>query len=180
MLEENERSRTIREIFYRDKYLSLRRDTEKQIITSIHTDNEAVIVPLLDQDTVLLAIEPSEAFGEPTILLPGGTIEVGEAPEEAALRELQEEIGYTAARLDFLGELRAWPKYLEARSFVYLARGLTLSQLEGDEEYPILIERVALKDFESLVMQGHLRDARVVAALALARHFLQKEDETSV
>ncbi len=161
----------MRELFYQDQYISLYRDPEKQIVTSIHTHDDAVIVPLLDEDTVLLAVEPSEAFGEPVMVLPGGTIEAGEVPEEAALRELQEEIGYTAARLDFLGELRPWPKYLAARSFVYLARGLTPSKLAGDEDYSILIERVALNDFEDLVLQGHLQDARVIAALALARHF---------
>jgi ADP-ribose diphosphatase len=167
----------MRELFYQDRYTAIYRDSEEKIVTSIHAQNDAVIVPLLDQDTVLLAIEPSEAFGEPTIVLPGGIIEAEEGPEEAALRELQEEIGYTAAHLDFLGELRPWSKYLAAQSFVYLARGLTPSKLEGDEAYPILIERVSLQHFEHLVVQGRLQDARVVAALALARHFLQEGKE---
>ena len=137
------------ELFYQDKYMVLYRDPEEQVLTSIQADNDAVLVPLLDEDTVLLAVEPSEAFGGPTVVLPGGIIEAGEAGEAAALRELQEEIGFSAARLDFLGEIRPWPKYLKVQSFVYLARGLVPSKLEGDEDYPILIEQVSLSNYAS-------------------------------
>ncbi len=83
----------MRKLLYQDKYLSLYCDPEEQVVTSIHAHNDVVVVPLLDEDTVLLAVEPSEAFGVPTVVLPGGTTEAGEAQEEAALRELQEEIG---------------------------------------------------------------------------------------
>jgi hypothetical protein len=93
-----------------------------------------------------------------------------------ANRELQEEVGYRADRLDFLGELRPWSKYLAVRTRVYLARDLRESALPGDEAYEIGVERVPLAAFEALVDQGRLRDARAIAALHLARRFL--EDET--
>src|SRR5436309_2937554 len=83
---------------------------------------------------------------------------------ETANHELQEEAGYAAGRLDFLGELRPFSKYLTARSFVYLARALTPSHLQGDETYSIGVEQVPLGEFEALIAAGRLLDARVIAA----------------
>ena len=58
------------------------------------------------------------------------------------------------------------------RSYVFLARDLSPSRLPGDESYAIGIERVPLAAFEPLLAAGRLLDARVIAALFLARRFL--------
>src|SRR5207302_3299781 len=102
----------------------------------------------------------------------GGIAEQGETHEQAALRELQEEIGYTAVRLDFLSEVRPFSKYITLQSFIYLARELVPSKLQGDEEYPIAIKQVPLKEFECLITSGRLLDAPTIAALFMARSFL--------
>jgi ADP-ribose diphosphatase len=137
--------------------------------------DEALIAPLASDGDVLLSVEPAPAFnGESTLILPGGIVEPNETPSAAANRELQEEIGYKAGRLDLLGELRPYSKYLSVRSFVYLARDLSPGRLTGDEGYEIEVERVPLGDFESLIVDGRLRDARVIAALFLARNFVNE------
>jgi ADP-ribose diphosphatase len=135
----------------------------------VQAADEALVVPLTAEGEVLLSLEPSAAFGESTLILPGGIVEASELPAAAANRELQEEIGFKAGRLDFLGELRPFSKYLTVRSFVYLARNLIQSKLAGDEDYEVGIERVPLSDFETLISNGHLHDARVIAALYMAR-----------
>lgn len=138
----------------------------------VRTGDEVLVVPLTAQDEVILAIEPSAAFGEPTLVLPGGETEVGEPHDVTANRELQEEVGYKAGRLDFLGELRPFSKYLTVRSFIYLARDLTGSKLAGDEDYTIEQLRVPLSEFDDPIRAGRLLDARVIAALYMARQFL--------
>ena len=139
------------------------------------TGEEVLAVPLTAAGEVLLTIEPSPAFGEPTLILPGGQTEPDEPQDETANRELQEEIGYRAGRLEFLGELRPFSKYLTVRSFVYLARDLMASRLKGDEGYEIGVEHVPFSNFEPLIVSGRLRDARVIAALYLARSLLESE-----
>lgn len=139
------------------------------------TSDEVLVVALDSSGDVLLASEPSAAFGEPVLILPGGCTEPGERHAETANRELQEELGFRAARLDPLGELWPWSKYLQVRSHVYLARDLTPSRLDGDESYEIGGERVPLAQFESLIAAGRLRDARAIAGLYLARAFLTRE-----
>ena len=88
------------------------------------------------------------------------------------MRELQEEIGFRAGRLDFLGELRPYSKYLAARTFVYLARDMTPHKLEGDEDHDIGVHLTPLSEFERLIAASRLLDARVIAALYLAQDFL--------
>jgi ADP-ribose diphosphatase len=136
-------------------------------------DDEVLIVPVTSEGEVILTIEPSAAFGEETVILPGGIVEQGEEHTETASRELQEEVGYIPGQLDYLGELRPFSKYLTTRCFVYLARDLIPSKQEGDEDYPIQLEYVAMSEFEQLIAVARLLDARVIAALYMTRHFLQ-------
>ena len=143
-----------------------------QGVEYVCTGDEVLIVPLLDDQTVLLIREPSAAFGEQVLVLPGGEIAPGEAHAATADRELQEETGFRAGRLDFLGELQPFSKYLKVRSFVYLARDLIVSRLVGDEGYEIGVESVELTDVEKLFAAQRLFDARVIAALYLTRHFV--------
>ena len=77
--------------------------------------------------------------------------------------------------LNYLGELRPFSKYLSVRSHVYLARQLTASELPRDEEYEIEVSRVSLWGFEAMIEDGRLMDARVIAALYLARAFMSRE-----
>ncbi len=145
----------------------------------IRAKDEALIVPLTDRGEVIFTVEPSPALGHDVLILPGGEIESGELSLETANRELQEEIGYRAARLDFLARLHPWGKYLTVSSHVYLARGLTPSRRAGDEDYAIGIARAPLAGFERLIAAGRLTDARVIAALYLAHRFRQWEGRAS-
>jgi ADP-ribose diphosphatase len=159
------------ETAYQGDYFSIHLDADG--IEFVRTGDEVLIVPLTAEGQVILTLEPSAAFGQPTLILPGGETEPGESHAATANRELQEEIGYQAGQLDFLGELRPYSKYLTVRSFVYLARELTPSRLKGDEEYVINVEKVPLAEFERLIAAGRLLDARVIAALYMARSFLK-------
>ncbi len=143
-----------------------------QEVSVIVAGDEALIVPLTPEGEVIFTVEPSPALGRDVLILPGGTVEAGELALEAANREMQEEIGFRAGRIDFLGRVQPWAKYLTTTSYLYLARDLTPSTLPGDEDYDIRVERARLDDFEALIESGRLGDARVIAALYLARRCL--------
>jgi ADP-ribose diphosphatase len=159
-----------------DQWLALveRRHGNKDVYV-IKANDEALIVPLTPEQDVIFTIEPSPALGHEVLILPGGEVAEGELSLETANRELQEEIGFRAGRLDFLAALHPWNKYLTATSHIYLARDLEPGQLAGDEDYAIRTMRVPLAGFESLIASGRLTDARVVAALYLAKRFLMRE-----
>jgi 8-oxo-dGTP pyrophosphatase MutT (NUDIX family) len=156
-----------------DAYFTLMADAEG--VGFIHCGDAVAVVPLTDEGDVLLAVEYSPAFGREILTLVSGSIEEGEPIEDTANRELQEELGYRAGRLDYLGELHPF-KYLTTRLFAFLARDLVPSKLAGDETHPIAGRRVSLRGFTDLCRSGELHDAPAIAALTLARAFLEPDD----
>lgn len=140
----------------------------------IHCGDGILVVPLDDDDNVLMAVERSAAFDCEVLVLVGGSAEPGEPLEQTANRELQEELGWCAKQIVFLGEIHPF-KYLTSRQFVFLARGLTPSKLDGDEVYPIAMRKLPLDSFVSLCRSGELLDAPSIAGLCLAQRFVQND-----
>jgi len=155
-----------------DPYFTLMADADG--VGFIHCGDGVLVVPLTEDGQVLMGVERSPAFDREVLLLIGGEAEEGEPLEETANRELQEELGWRAERIEFLGELHPF-KYLTARQAVFLARELSPSRLPGDELHPLGTRRVPLADCVNLVRRGELHDAPTIAALCLAQAFLQDE-----
>ncbi len=158
-----------------DEWISLHKNERN--ICYVKMADAALVVPLTDQQEVLLITEPSPAYGGTILCLPGGMVENDEQASMAANRELQEEIGLRAGRMDSLGELYPMIKYVQCRQRIYLGRGLKKSKLNGDEgaDWPITVEPFPLAQFDSLIASGRLRDSSVIAALFMARSYLAKE-----
>lgn len=135
----------------------------------------AVMVVALDADAnVQLIREYAAGLDDYVLTLPKGLIDAGETPLQAANRELQEEIGFAAHRLEPLRQLCSMPNYMGYRIDVILAQGLYPSRLEGDEPEPL--ERVSwpLARIDELAMTEEFSEGRAIAALYLARHWLEK------
>lgn len=156
----------------RDRHFTLLADDDG--VGFVHCGDGVLVVPLDDDGNVLLALERSVAFDREVLVLAGGMVEPGEPLQQTADRELQEELGWHADQLEFLGELHPF-KYLTSRQFVFLARQLTPSKLAGDEQHPIGTRTVPLASFTSLCANGELHDAPTIAALHLAQAFIQNE-----
>lgn len=155
-----------------DPYFTLMADSDG--VGYVHCGDGVLVVPLTDDGRVLMAVERSPAFGCEVLGLVGGEVEAGEPLEETANRELQEELGWRAERIDCLGELHPF-KYLSSRQFVFLARDLVPSKLEGDEMYAVGTRKVELARFVDLCIAGELHDATAIAALCMAQRFLEQE-----
>lgn len=152
-----------------DPYFTLMADADG--VGFVHCGDSVLVVPLTDDGGVLLAVERSPAFDREVLVLVGGSVEPGEPLEETANRELQEELGWRAGRLDYLGELHPF-KYLTARQFVFLARDLVPGKLPGDEQHPVRARRIAPDQVVEMCRSGELRDAAAIAALLLAQRVL--------
>jgi len=140
----------------------------------VHCGDGVLVVPLTDDGFVLMAVERSPAFDRELLGLVGGEVEEGEPLEDTANRELQEELGWRAKRIEFLGEIHPF-RYLTSRQFVFLARDLTPSKLEGDEKHPVRMQKIPLESFMHLCTSGELQDAPSIAALCMAQDFLERE-----
>ncbi len=133
-----------------------------------------MIVPMNYAGEVLFTFEPTIPGGlaARVLTLPGGVIDPGETPAQAANRELQEEIGFRAEVLFPLGVITPLVRHSQWDVSLFLARNLVPARKIGDEVYQVETQRAPFEDLETLIAAGRLRDATVIAALFLARQFI--------
>jgi ADP-ribose diphosphatase len=136
-----------------------------------------LIVPLLDNDTVLMVREYAGGLEDYHLALPKGAVDKGETLLEAANRELKEEVGYGARELHFLKRVYLSPSYMEHSIHIILARDLYPERLEGDEPEPIEVEPCSLHDLQALIAREDVCEGRSIAALFMAREWLLQHEQ---
>jgi len=127
-----------------------------------------LIVPQID-DRVLLIREYAAGMDRYELGFPKGGIEPGEDALQAANREIQEEIGYTARQLQLLRSMTVAPGYLYHQTHVILARDLYPQQLPGDEPEPIEVVPWEISRFDELLARDDFTEARSIAAFYIIR-----------
>lgn len=132
-----------------------------------------LIVPLLDDDTVLLIREYAAGVERYELALPKGSIEVDEPLLDAANREIQEEVGYAARHLEHIRTFSISPGYFSHLTHVVLARDLYEQQLDGDEPEPIEVVPWKLSKLDTLLQEAECTEARSIAALFLVRDLMR-------
>ena len=141
-------------------------------IEVVRHNGGACVLPFDADGSVVLVRQWRYPLERTSLEIPAGRIEPGDDPEATARRELEEEAGLSAGTVESLGSILPGPGYTTERVHIYLARDLTPSKLEGDEDYEIGLEPRPLATLDALFASGELRDARVIAALFLARDHL--------
>lgn len=132
-----------------------------------------LVVPLLDDDTVLLIREYSAGVHRYELGLPKGRADAGESFIEAANRELKEEVGYGAKNLHHLTSFSLAPSYLEHMTEIIVASDLYPEKLEGDEPEELEVVPWRLSEINSLLATGECTEARSIAALFMAYEYLR-------
>ncbi|MBZ9538732.1 ADP compounds hydrolase NudE [Modicisalibacter tunisiensis] len=136
-----------------------------------------MIVAMPDPEHVLLIREYAAGFDEYALTLPKGLVDPGEDIISAGNRELMEECGMGARRIEPLVELSLAPNYMNHRMQVLLATDLYAKRLPGDEPEPLLVETHAIESLPALLAREDFHEARAIAALYIARDTLRAERE---
>jgi len=131
-----------------------------------------MIVPYIDQATMILIREYACGTHNYELGFPKGLIDPGETPEQAANRELKEEIGYGAEQLIPLKSLAMAPGYFGSTMHIFIATGLYPQRLEGDEPEPLELVQWPCQEIERLMSDPDFNDARSVAALLMAQQYI--------
>ena len=131
-----------------------------------------LIVPMLDSETVLLVREYGAGVEDYQLALPKGAMDPGEDALQAANRELMEEVGYGARRLQLIKRLSLSPAYMEHDINVVLAEDLYEKRLPGDEPEPLEVIPWAIQDLPTLMERDDFTEGRSAAALYLVRDLL--------
>ena len=148
------------------------RDATREIVEHSHA---VCIVPIDNDGNVVLVRQYRKPAEDALLEVPAGGVEDGEISEEAVLRELQEEIGYTADHLEHLSSFWVAPGWATEYMHAYLATGLRESRLEGDEDENIEVVRLRFDEAVSMLQTGEINDGKTIAALLLAQPLLDLE-----
>ena len=131
-----------------------------------------IIVPMLDDDTVLLIREYGGGVGRYELGLPKGRLDQDETAEQGANRELKEEVGYGARRLKILHNLSLSPSYMTHMAHVVLAQDLYPERLLGDEPEPPEVVPWKMSQLHTLLGRDDVTEGRSIAALYMAHEYL--------
>ena len=136
-----------------------------------------LIVPMINNDTVLLIREYSAGVDRYELGLPKGKIDAGESLLSAANRELMEEVGYGAKQLHHLTSLSLAPSYLEHMIDIVIAEELYEERLEGDEPEVLEVVPWKLDNIQGLLATGECTEARSIAALYMTKDYLSESGQ---
>ena len=100
--------------------------------------------------------------------IPAGSLAPGEDPKTGAERELEEEIGVRAARVEKLAEFYVSPGFLGEKMFVFLATDFTASEQNLEDDELLKIDRIPLRTCGAMIKNGDLEDAKTIIGLTLA------------
>jgi len=140
-------------------------DGRRVELDAVRVPAVAYIVPLLDDGRVVLIRQYRPIVNAEIWELPAGTIEPGESPEACARRELVEEAGYEAGRLESLGEALADPGLTDEKIYLFVARDLRVVTRELDADELIEVAPVTLAAAYRMADAGEILDAGTLVAL---------------
>jgi ADP-ribose pyrophosphatase len=138
------------------------------VFDSVHWVN---VVPLLDEQRVLMVRQFRQGTRAVTLEIPGGMVNRGEDPEVGARRELLEETGYEADELELIGVVDSNPAIQTNSTYTYIARGLRrVAELDQDDAEDIEVVEVPFADLDRLVRDKQITHSLVIAALYWLDH----------
>jgi ADP-ribose diphosphatase len=145
------------------------REGDKTYVREIvHHSGSAVILPVFDDGTVALVKQYRHPAVKYLLELPAGTLNDRERPEDGAARELEEELGVVAGKLEKLSEFFVSPGFCEEKMWLFLAMDLrqTTQRLEDDEALEII--RLPIERALQMITDGEIEDAKTIIGLMLA------------
>ena len=155
---------------YKGKILNLRRDdvilpNNNSAIREVveHSGGSAILCCL--NRKVLLVKQFRYPYGEELWELPAGKLNVGETPEQTAIRELEEEGGIKAKKVEKLFEIYPTPAYTNEIIRIYRASEFEKGQIHLDEDEFLTGEWIDIKTAKQMIYDGRIKDAKTIIAL---------------
>lgn len=135
----------------------------------VHTDGSSLIIPVLDDGTIVLVNQYRYLGGKESIEFPCGGVKPNHTYEEMARLELEEEAGYAAQSWETVGDFNPFNGATDELCRVFIARGLSQvkARPEATEEFEIL--KMAPAEIERMIVERKIWDGMTLAAWMIAR-----------
>jgi ADP-ribose pyrophosphatase len=153
-----------RRLWIEQRNVSLPNGIERQKVI-VHPSNAVAILPINGEQCKLIR-QYRYAIDDYIFEAPAGALETGEDPMEAAGRELIEETGFAAQKIEPRGFIFTTPGYTDEKIFLFEARGLTPSQeFDMDDDEVIEVVTIPVRDLNRLILEGSLVDAKTICLI---------------
>jgi ADP-ribose pyrophosphatase len=148
------------------------RETKFEIVEH---GGSVVVIPVDAEGNMLFVRQYRHAAQADLLELPAGTRDSVDEPfEECAAREIREETGMEAGKLQRIGEFYLAPGYSTEFMGIFLATDLKHNPLDPDVDEFLSVEKIPVKEALAMAERGEIPDAKSLAALLLARPHLEK------
>ncbi|MGC8560790.1 MAG: NUDIX hydrolase [Phycisphaerae bacterium] len=145
---------------------SVKLSNGKQIQREVVLHPGAVIIlPILADGRIVLIENVRHTVGESLLELPAGTLEKGESPDVCAGRELEEETGYRAAKIESLGWFYTSPGILTEKMYAFVACELTPGPQALEENETISVRPMPVKEVVKLIQSNSIVDGKTIAVI---------------
>ena len=166
------------QFMYQGRAFSVRKDQVRlpdgaeTTLDIVEHSSAVTILPVDAQGRIWFVRQYRHAAGIELLELPAGTLEPGEDPEFCAQREIREEIGMGAGKLQKIGTFYLAPGYSTEFMHIFLASELFPATLQGDDDEFLSVEQFHQSQISALIQSGEISDAKTLAAFQLAIPFL--------
>lgn len=165
---------------YTGKVISLRVDTV-EVLNQGYKKREIVehggavgIVAITENNKILLVNQFRKAIEKEIVEIPAGKLEIGENPKDCAIRELQEETGYTAQNIKLMHKFFTSAGFSNQKVFIYLATGLTKGENNLDDGENLDLYELDLNDAYDMVVRNDIEDAKTSIGILLAKELVKE------
>lgn len=141
---------------------------KKAIREVMHHPGGVVVVAQKDENTILMVKQYRYPIKQVALELPAGRLEIGEDPDLAIKRELEEETGYVAKNWKSLGYIYTTPGICDEKLYLYHASDLEYKKQNPDEGEIIEFFEYKIKDVFDFINSGEINDAKTICALTRA------------
>ncbi len=162
------------EVIYKGKIINLRKDKVTTINGTssreiVEHSGGAVLIAITDEGKMVMVKQYRKPAGKVMFEAPAGKIDSNEDPEVTALRELKEETGYTAKKIDYVCKFYPSVGYSEEVLYLYYCTGLVKGETAFDDSEALDIEEYEIDELYSMVMRGEIDDAKTIIAIMYAK-----------
>lgn len=166
---------------YEGKLLNLRIDTV-ELPDKKYSKREIVehpggvgVIPLTDDNCIILVKQYRKAVERFLLEIPAGKLELNEEPMETGIRELKEETGLVAEKLEYLLEFYTSPGFSNEKVYLFLATGLIEGESTPDVGEFIEKEKYHIDNVIKMVERGEIIDSKTIIGIHLAKKYLDNK-----
>ena len=133
------------------------------------------IAALTDDNEIILVKQYRKAVEKELVEIPAGMLEISEEPREAAVRELKEETGFSADKMEYICEFYTSPGFINEKLYLFLATGLKAGESHPENDEYIDVLKFKLDNLVDMVWKGQILDSKTIIGAFAVSSYLQNK-----